>query len=130
MQSFAVWILAAAALPNYKEHKENIVREITANEFTEATKEGFHIVGVYGTHCGPCQVLAKTSNTMDRDYQFISNLKSKYDNNKQSCIKNHIFGVPTLLFMVDREIKQRETGSIPESQIMEITPNSYIYELF
>lgn len=103
-----------------------MIKNITGEEFNEITKEGFSIVDIYGIHCGPCQVLSKTIEELDFDYPFLNIYKLCSDENKEFCREHKIMGVPTIFFVLDGEIKEKEVGAISAEKIMEIA-GKYMY---
>ena len=103
-----------------------MIKSINGEEFKESTKEGFSIVDVYGIHCGPCQVLAKTMEELDFDYPFLNILKVCSDDNREFCKEHKIMGVPTIFFVVDGKIKHKEVGALSADKIMEIA-GQYMY---
>lgn len=103
-----------------------MIKEIMGVDFEKETSEGFYIVDVYGTHCGPCKMLAQTLDFMAFDYPFLNILKICSDENREFCKQHKIMGVPTILFVVDGEIKRREVGALPEESLMAIA-GEYLY---
>lgn len=103
-----------------------MIREINQDEFKEATKEGFTLVDVYGEYCGPCKSLAKTLEILDKQFPFMNIVKIESGANKEFAKEHKIFGVPTILFMYDGEIKQTRMGALGEKEIMEIA-GEYLY---
>lgn len=103
-----------------------MIKEINQDQFNAMTKTGFHIVDFYGTHCGPCKVLAKTFESLDVDYPFLSILKINVDNNQEIAAEKRIMAVPTILFIKDGEQIARKSGALSAENIMEIvSPHLY-----
>lgn len=103
-----------------------MIKEINQNSFKEGIKEGFHIVDVYGTYCGPCKMLASILEQVDKKYSFLSILKLNSDENKELASEFNIKAVPTILLFEDGELVKRQTGSLSESQFMDFIAD-YLY---
>lgn len=104
-----------------------MLREINQDQFKEATAKGFVLVDIYGTHCGPCQMLGQTLEALIVDYPFLEVVKLNSDNNKEFCREHKIMAVPTLFFMFDGEIKKRSTGAMSADELIEAC-GEYLYE--
>ncbi len=102
------------------------MREIDQAEFKEATKEGFIIVDVFGDNCSPCEVLAQRLTVMEEEYSFLNFLKINAHKNRDFAKEYKISGVPTLLFMVDGEEKERAVGALTDQEILDIA-GPYLY---
>ena len=103
-----------------------MIKEINQNNFREEIKEGFHIVDVYGTYCGPCKMLAAVLEQVDKKYSFLSILKLNSDENKELSAEFNIKAVPTILLFEDGELVKRQTGALSESQFMDYIAD-YLY---
>ncbi|WP_459129252.1 thioredoxin family protein [Guggenheimella bovis] len=103
-----------------------MIKEIQGTEFEEATKEGFSIVDIYGSTCEPCKALAKTLEELEFDYPFINIFKINSDQNREFCKKQRILGVPTIFFMKDGKMLEREMGALSLDRILEIA-SEYMY---
>lgn len=103
-----------------------MIKEINQDQFQEATSEGFVLVDCYGTHCGPCKMLSKVLEEMEIDYPFLNIVKINMDNNPEFGRAHRIMAVPTMFFMKDGEIKQRQSGLMEADQIMAIA-GEYLY---
>lgn len=103
-----------------------MITEINQDQFKELIKTGFHIVDFYGTHCGPCKLLAKTLEGLDVDYPFLSILKLNVDNNSDLAVEMRVMSVPTIFFYKDGELLARKAGALGADDILEIAaPNLY-----
>lgn len=95
------------------------IREVTQDNYQEFIKEGFTILDVYGTHCGPCKMLAKVLEEISFEYPFINILKINSDENKEFTKEYKITGVPKVFFYKDGEIVDSFVGFMPAQKILE-----------
>lgn len=88
-------------------------------ELNSATKPV--IVDFFATWCGPCKMLSPVLENIEN--KFGDNLKIiKIDIDRYPDIadKYEVMSVPTLMFFVNGNLVRRETGFIPEEQILEM----------
>ena len=92
-----------------------------ANEenFEELLKGEFVIVDFFSTTCGPCKVLSRLLENIEFDMPFISLVKVNVTDHPLLGQKYEIDAVPTLFFMKNGEMKEREVGLISEDEIKE-----------
>lgn len=102
------------------------MKDIKQEQFQDATAEGFVLVDIYGTYCGPCKALDKVLEQMEVDYPFLNIVKINSDENRELARKLKVMAVPTLLFMKDGELKHRQTGLMSADEIMAIA-SEYLY---
>lgn len=105
-----------------------MIKEITAAEFVDVTKEGFAIVDIYGNNCGPCVALSKTLKEIEFDFPFVNiyKLNASAPENAAFCQEHGILGVPTIFFMLNGELVKRDMGAMTSKQIMDIA-GQYLY---
>ena len=102
------------------------MKEINQSEFQEAVKEGFTLVDVYGDNCGPCVMLAKILEVLEKENPFVNIVKINADSNREFAEEFDIQGVPTILFMYDGKEEDRRLGAISVDEIMKVAAE-YLY---
>lgn len=88
--------------------------------FDETVKEGFWIADFYTDHCGPCKVLDMTLSEILFDNPEINLAKCDIEKSPAYQKRFKIFGTPTLLFLLDGEIKKTISGSQDRATLEEI----------
>ena len=87
-----------------------MTRFVNAEEFDEVTKEGFWIADFMTDHCGPCKMLDMLMSQIVYDNPEVNIAKCDIEKNPSYADRFHVMGTPTLLFMMDGEIKSTVTG--------------------
>ena len=103
-----------------------MTRFVTTEEFDEVTKEGFWIVDFMTDHCGPCKMLDMVLAEIIYDNPEINLAKCDIEKNPAFTERFDIQGTPTILFMMDGEIKATLTGSQPRD-VLEETISEAMY---
>lgn len=96
-----------------------MTRFVTTEEFDEVTKEGFWIADFMTDHCGPCKMLDMVLAEIIYDNPEINLAKCDIEKNPAFTERFDIQGTPTILFMMDGEIKATLTGSQPRDVLEE-----------
>ncbi len=98
------------------------MREITANEFREAVKEGNKVVlDFYSTECPPCDALEPKFKSLDQLYgDDMTFLKIFRQKNRDLAESLGVKSSPTVMFFDNgREVGYRLTGGIKRSELIE-----------
>ena len=103
-----------------------MTRFVTTEEFDEVTKEGFWIADFMTDHCGPCKMLDMVLAEIIYDNPEINLAKCDIEKNPAFTERFDIQGTPTILFMMDGEIKATLTGSQPRD-VLEETISEAMY---
>ena len=97
---------------------------IPEEEFEKTTKEGFWIADFCTDHCGPCKVLDLVLGEIIYDNPEINLVKCDIEKSPAYAERFGISGTPTLLFLMDGEVKDRlmgiQTREILEEKISEV----------
>jgi len=100
-----------------------MTRFVSAEEFDEVTKEGFWIADFMTDHCGPCKMLDMVLSLIVYDNPEVNVAKCDIEKNPAYIDRFHVQGTPTLLMMMDGEVKSTISGSqsreVLESMISE-----------
>lgn len=93
---------------------------VMEEEFDEVTKEGFWIADFMTVHCGPCKMLDMVISEIVYDNPEINVAKCDIEKSPKYQERFRISGTPTLLFMLDGEIRNTITGSRTREQLEEL----------
>lgn len=97
-----------------------MTRYVPEAQFDETVQEGFWIADFYTDHCGPCKVLDMTLSEVLFDNPEINLVKCDIEKEPAYQKRFKIFGTPTLLFILDGEIKKTISGSQDRATLEEI----------
>lgn len=86
------------------------VYEATNENFDELVQTHYAVVDCYGTHCGPCKMLAPIFNDASNDLAMIRFIKVNVDQQREVGRRFHITAVPTLLFFRDGQLFFEDCG--------------------
>lgn len=100
-----------------------MTRFVLEEEFDQVTKEGFWVADFMTDHCGPCKMLDMILAEIIYDNPEINLAKCDIEKSPAYVERFDISGTPTLLFIMDGEIKSTISGAQPrdvlESMISE-----------
>lgn len=97
-----------------------MVKTVMEAEFDTATKEGFWIADFYTDHCGPCKMLDLVLNEIIYDNPEINLAKCNIEKSPAYVERFSVSGTPTLLFLLDGEIKGTISGAQPREVLEEL----------
>lgn len=97
-----------------------MTRFVLEEEFDEVTKEGFWIADFLTDHCGPCKMLDMVISEIVYDNPEINVAKCDIEKSPKYQERFEISGTPTLLFMLDGEIKNTIVGGRSREQLEEL----------
>lgn len=96
-----------------------MTRFVTAEEFDEVTRKGFWIADFLTDHCGPCKMLDMVLAEIIYDNPEINLAKCDIEKSPAFTQRFDIQGTPTLLFILDGEIKDTLSGTQPRDVLEE-----------
>ncbi len=96
-----------------------MTRFVTAEEFDEVTRKGFWIADFLTDHCGPCKMLDMVLAEIIYDNPEINLAKCDIEKSPAFTQRFDIQGTPTLLFILDGEIKDTLSGAQPRDVLEE-----------
>lgn len=77
------------------------------------------LIDFHAEWCGPCKVVAPILKAVkDEMGDAVKLIKIDVDKNQEIASKYQIMGVPTLMIFKDGELKWRQSGVIPQEQIV------------
>ncbi len=89
-------------------------------EMKEEIKEGMILIDFFATWCGPCQMIAGELEELSASDDTIKILKIDIDRHPEIAKEYGVMAVPTLLFIKDGDLLERQTGFMPKEKIIEI----------
>ncbi len=95
------------------------VREANVNNYDEMIKEGFVIVDLYGENCNPCKMFSKVIEELNYELDFVNVVKVNTTQNRDIAVRNDVSAVPTILFMKDGKVLERQLGFMNLEQVKE-----------
>lgn len=94
----------------------NIPIHINDSEFDEKVLKSTTpvVVDFWAPWCGPCKMIAPTLEKLAAEYDGkVTIVKVNTDENPEWAIRYGVQGIPTLLFINQGQIKDRQVGAAP-----------------
>lgn len=92
---------------------------VEEKDFDAVTSEGFWIADFMTDHCGPCKMLDMVLSELIYDDPEINLAKCDIEKSPAYIERFGISGTPTLLFLLDGEVKERLSGAQPREVLEE-----------
>ncbi len=99
---------------------------VPEEEFDQVTAEGFWIADFMTDHCGPCKMLDMVLAEIIYDNPEINLAKCDIEKSPEYCERFGITATPTLLLLMDGEIKSTVSGAQPR-QVLESMISEAMY---
>lgn len=87
--------------------------------YNQLLSEGFVIVDFFSETCGPCKILAKILEEITYELPFVNIVKVNCTTHPRLGTDNEIEAVPTLFFVKDGQLLEREVGLIDREELTE-----------
>ncbi|MGM9534249.1 MAG: thioredoxin family protein [Intestinibacter sp.] len=87
--------------------------------YAELTSQDFVIVDFFTDTCGPCKLFAKILENIEFDMPFVNIVKVNLSHYPKIGMDYNVEAVPTILFMKNGEIKEREEGTMEKEEVIE-----------
>lgn len=88
--------------------------ELNDTNFDTVTKEGIVVVDFWAAWCGPCRMIAPTIEELAVAHPDITFGKLNVDEHPQLASRHGVMSIPTLLFFVNGELKDKSIGAVPK----------------
>lgn len=94
--------------------------ELKKDNFDDVTKVGVALVDFWAPWCGPCKMLAPIIDELAQEYGNRAKIcKVNTDEEEELSARFGIRGIPTILFMVNGEVKDQLVGATTKSVLCE-----------
>ncbi len=94
--------------------------ELKKDNFDDVTKDGVALVDFWAPWCGPCKMLAPIIDELAQEYGNRAKIcKVNTDEEEELSARFGIRGIPTILFMVNGEVKDQLVGATTKSVLCE-----------
>ncbi len=108
----------------FKNHKKNsmAVKEVTDATFEEIVlKSDIPVmVDLWAVWCGPCRMIHPIIEEMSEEYAGKALMtKLDVDTNRQTAMKYGIRNIPTVLFIKNGEVVDKQVGAVPKKKFVE-----------
>jgi thioredoxin 1 len=91
--------------------------EITDGNFEQYAKSGqLVVVDFWATWCGPCRSIAPIIDEISSEYEGKAVVgKVNVDENPEICEKFAIRNIPTILFIKNESVLEKQVGAVPKN---------------
>lgn len=96
-----------------------MIKNVNSNEFDIEIKEGIVFVDFFATWCGPCKMLSPIVDEVSNEITDVKFLKVDVDDNSEIAAKYNIMSIPTLIIFKDGEVKDKHTGLLSKSDLVD-----------
>ncbi len=92
---------------------------MTQQEFDNQVSEGKVIVQFHAEWCGPCKALTPLLEQAAQNNEDISLVKIDVDSDSEIAKQFSIRSIPTVMWYVNGEIKEKHVGTLTNDQVFE-----------
>ena len=90
--------------------------ELTDSNFDESIKEGVSMIDFWAEWCGPCKMIAPVVEELANNYEGKATIaKVDVDSYPELSARYGIRSIPTILFLKDGEIVDKQVGAVPKN---------------
>ena len=104
-----------------------MIYEATDKSFDQLIQDDYVVVDFYGTHCGPCKLLAPILNDMSNDYAMVRFVKVNVDLCPELKDRFQIHAVPTMKYFRNGKLfyegKKHGDRGIMDSELAQLLYN-------
>ena len=95
-----------------------MVKDINAEEYEQLkNSESTVVIDFHATWCGPCKILSPILEELQNEMEDVEFVKLDVDQFPEISGANQVMGVPTVVILKDRDIKERFVGVQPKETI-------------
>lgn len=98
---------------------KNKNNKMTQAEFDNQVSEGKVLVQFHADWCTPCKMLTPILEQAAQNNDDVSLVKVDVDSDSEIAQQFSIRSIPTVLWYVNGEIKERHTGTLTSSEVFE-----------
>jgi len=91
--------------------------ELKTENFHEEIREGLILVDFYASWCGPCKMMHPVIEKIENKYKDIKVIKVDVDQHEDLAREYGVMSIPTLCFMKDGKIIEKNIGFTPEEEL-------------
>ena len=101
------------------------LKHLNKDEFEQAVNADDELVVVdfFATWCGPCQMLAKELEALDKEQEAFRIVKVDIDENPGLTRQWEISTVPTVFMIKDGQVKDKAVGFLPKQLLKQKMEN-------
>lgn len=99
--------------------EDKMIKYADDKNFKELLADGFSVVDFYTETCAPCKVFAGILEGISEQNPDLKIVKVNVTKYPVLAIENDISAVPTILFVQDGKVLDRELGLMDEDEVME-----------
>ena len=93
-----------------------MIKYLEKDNFNEEIKKGKILVDFYADWCGPCKMMGKVLEKIDK----VDILKVNVDDFPEIAREYGVMSIPTLIYMENGEEKNKNIGFITKDQVEEM----------
>ena len=97
-----------------------MVKKISQNEFNEVTASEVAVIDFSATWCGPCKMMLPIVEEISEEFAGkITVAKVDVDGSPSTAAKFGIRNIPTILFLKDGKVADKQVGAVPKNSLVE-----------
>jgi thioredoxin 1 len=99
---------------------EEVLKNLTNENFHNEIKSGITVVDFWAPWCGPCRMIAPMVEELDEEMSDINFAKLNVDEAQDIAVQFGVMSIPTIIFFKDGEQKDSVVGVVPKDKITSI----------
>ena len=96
-----------------------MIQYATNETYRDLLQQDFAIVDFFSDTCGPCKVLARYLEDIAAELPFVNIVKVNTSAYPRLGTDNHIDAVPTVMFVMNGELRERVVGLLDYDELTE-----------
>lgn len=94
-----------------------MLTELNNTNFDTVVKKGLVLVDFWADWCGPCRMIGPVIEELARENSDVNFAKLNVDEYPELASRHGVMSIPTLLFFVNGELKDKSIGVVPKAII-------------